>query len=253
MVVVSDLRMILELPIREALPQIRDHLSAQVEAGESIVEDLALIAEHEPIALGELVVGPKAIPGPAMVLAALSQIETLESSIAPKALYQRLLGLSPDSGLDVLQVAVSRHPEAAWLVSLSIQIEGDEAGLRQLRAVVDRPSFIGLCEAYASASSGGGLVRAAGLLKRLEPVLALAREEPAAPVARAGAALLCADPEQPLLAWIAAIRGPDLDDLVLSMIPHMTQPAGVYALRSQAGNCPRALRRLDVVCASLRD
>ena len=249
----SGLKTILELPIREALPRIREHLSARVESGESVEEELALVAEHEPIALGELVVGPKAIPGPAMVLAALRQSETLEGSIAPKALYQRLLALSPESGLDVLEVAVSRHPEASWLVALSIQIEGEDAGLRQLRVVVDRPCFIGLCEAYARASTGGGLIRAAGLLRRIEPVLALAREDPAAPVARAGAALLCADPEQPLLAWISAIRGPDLDDLVLAMIPHMTHPAGVRALRSQAGNCPRALRRLDVVCGSLGD
>ena len=130
-------------------------------------------------------------------------------------------------------------------------MEGEDAGLRQLRAVADRPAFIGLCEAYASVGMTGALIRLSGSLKRLEPVLALARLDELAPVSRAAAALICADPEQHVLAWIGAIRGPDLDDLVLAMIPHLTTPSGVRALRVQARGCPRALRRLDVVCGSL--
>jgi hypothetical protein len=249
----SDFEAILKRPIREALPLIRDHLQARIDQGETPTEELGLLAAKEPIALGELVVGPKAIPGSAMVLGALGEIEVLEKSIAPKALYQRLVSLGPDAGLEVLEVAVSRHPEAPWLVTLSTQVEGEDAGLRQLRAVADRPCFISLCEDYAKAGSTDALVRLAGSLARLEPVLALARLESLPTVARAAAALLCADPEQPLLAWIAAIRGPDLDALVVAMIPHMRSPSGLRSLHAQARCCPRALGLLDMICLSLRD
>ena len=249
----TDLQSLLEQPIREALPRIRAYLEAQIEAGNSPVQDLELLADREPIALGELIVGPKAIPGPAMVLGALGQIEILEKTIAPKALYQRLVALGPTAGMEVLEVAVSRHSEATWLVPLSVQVEGDDAGLRQLRAVADRPSFIGLCEAYAGTGVTGGLIRLAGSLGRLEPVLALARLETEGPVAQAASALLCTDPEQPVLAWLSAIRGPDLDALVLTMIPHLRAPSGVRSLQAQARACPRALRRLNAICASLGD
>ena len=247
----SQIESLLALPIREALPQIREHLRLSLERGDSVQQDLQLLAEREPIALGELVVGPKAVPSTQMVLAALSQIEVLESSIMPKALYQRLLALGEDAGLEILEVAVRRHPEALWLVALSSQVEGEDAGLRQLRAVAEGPAFYGLCEAYAAAGKTDSLVRLSGSLMRLEPVMALASLDELAPVARAAASLICADPEQHVLAWIGAIRGPNLDDLVLAMIPHLTTPSGVRALRAQARCCPRALRRLDVVCASL--
>jgi hypothetical protein len=249
----SELESILERPIREALPLIRQHLQTQIDAGESPTEALGILAAREPIALGELVVGPKAIPGSAMVLSALSEVEVLEKSIAPKALYQRLIDLGPDAGIEVLEVAVRRHPEAPWLVALSTRVEGPDAGLRQLRAVADRPCFIALCEAYAQAGSTEALVRLAGNLPRLEPVLALARQGSIAIIARAAAALLCADPEQPVLAWIAAIRGPDLDELVLAMIPHMRSSSGLRSLRAQARACAGGLSLLDKICGSLSD
>ena len=247
----SGLEPLLSLPIREALPKIREHLRTAIDDGQSIESDLALLAEREPIALGELVVGPKATPHTALVLAALSQIEVLEASIMPKALYQRLLSLGPDAGYEILEVAIRRHGEAAWLVPLSVQVEGEDAGLRQLRAVADKPAFIGLCEAYVQAEKYQALIRLAGNLRRLEPVLALARTVDKNPSAQGAAALICADPEQHVVAWLGAIRGPDLDDLILAMIPHLTTPAGVRALLIQARGCPRALRRLTVVCDSL--
>ena len=247
----TALERILEQPIKEALPLLREHLRACIESGESPADDLRVIAEREPLALGELVVGPKAIPGPAMVLGALAQIEVLEDSIAPKALYQRLLSLGGEAGKEVLELAVRRHASAGWLVGLSIAVEGDEAGLCQLRAVSDSPDFIGICEAYAQAGATGGLEHMAGSLARLEPVMALARVGDLAPLARAAASLLCADPEQPVLAWISAIRGPDLDDLVLAMIPHLRSGASIRSLRAQARACPRSLLRLNAVCASI--
>ena len=247
----STMEHLLSLPIREALPQIREHLRKAIDEGLSIEADLALLANKEPIALGELVVGPKATPHTALVLAALSQIEVLERSIMPKALYQRLLSLGPDAGLEILEMAVRRHAEATWVVPLSVQVEGEDAGLRQLRAVADKPSFIGLCEAYVQAEKYPALIRLAGKLQRLEPVLALARTSENGPSAQAAAALICADPEQHVVAWLGAIRGPDLDDLILAMIPHLTTPAGVRALLVHARGCPRALRRLTVVCDSL--
>jgi hypothetical protein len=186
-----------------------------------------------------------------MVLGALAQIEVLEASIAPKALYQRLISLGSEAGKEVLELAVRRHSSAGWLVGLSIAVEGDEAGLRQLRAVSDSPEFIGICEAYALAGATSGLEHMAGSLGRLEPVMALARVGTMGPLARAAAALLYADPEQPVLAWISAIRGPELDDLVLSMIPHLRSASSVRSLRAQARACPRALRRLNAVCASI--
>ena len=215
----STMEQLLTLPIRDALPEIRDHLRQAIDDGLSIEPDLALLAEREPIALGELVVGPKATPHTALVLAALSQIEVLEASIMPKALYQRLFALGPEAGFEILEVAIRRHADAMWLVPLSGQVEGGDAGLRQLRAVADKPAFIGLCEAYVQAQKFQALIRLAGSLCRLEPVLALARTAELGPSAQAAAALICADPEQHVVAWLGAIRGPDLDDLILGMIP----------------------------------
>ena len=249
----STLQELLEQPVRAALPQIRAHLEEQIQQGADLTEDLATIAAKEPIALGELVVGPKALPGPAMVLAALSQVETLEASIAPKALFTRLLSLSPESGLEVLQLAVTRHGDASWLVPLSVEVEGAEAGLRQLKAAQEGPGFIGLCEVYAEAGHTGGLLRVACASGCLEPLMALARYADEDTIARAAAGVLCRDPEQAVLAWIVAIRGPMLEPIVMKMIPHMTAASGLRSLREQLCSCPRARLRLDIICASLRD
>ena len=98
----------LELP--RDLAVLRRNAETASQEGHSLTPLYQALANEHPIALGELVYGPKALRGEQAVRAALSVIEVLESGLQPKALYPRLAQLSTEVSIEVLEVATQRFP-----------------------------------------------------------------------------------------------------------------------------------------------
>jgi hypothetical protein len=241
---------ILALDPRAELARIRAGLVLRLEAGQSVDEVLRQLAQRDRVALVDLFLGPRARPGGAMVLAALTVVEALEASVSAGALYRRLADLAGDQAREVLSMAIGRHPEAGWLVNLSGRIEGAEAGVPHLIAISQRPEFGPVCEAYARAGFVAGLVHVAAVTVRMEPLLALASVGAAEELALAAARMLEIRPRVPIVAWLAAVWGPDLEPLLLRVVSHLRQRTAWRALREQARHWPETSALLDELLSS---
>ncbi len=237
--------------LRRELPLVRAELVRLAQAGEPVAASVRLIAQREPVALVELLVGPRAVSEPAVVRAALGEVAVLEEAVAPKSLYRRLGELNPVTGPDVLAVAISRHPDAPWLIGLAQKLEGADFGRAPLRALADHPDFAARCVAYAEAGARASLVVLAGELGRIEPLEALFAVDALAEAQQAALAVLRAHPEQPVVAWLAALYGPEVDRLVERLIPALREAAAVRALHRQSADLPRSSRKLAALARAL--
>lgn len=229
---------------REALQAARAEAEALVAAGQPLEPLLHRLAESDRVALAEVVVGPKAISSPALVRAALTVLPALEEAIAPKALYQRLLALSPETAPEVLRAAIARHPVASWLVRLSVAVEGPQAGLSHLLATQGLASFARVCQLYVEAGQDEALILTAGRTGRPEPAAALAVAALTAPgrldpAARAIIATLATDPRSGVLAHAAAGFGPDLEPLLQACVRHLRDARTAEALAPWLRSWPR--------------
>ena len=240
------------LDLRRDLALVRDAITAQLRAGASPVPLLEAVGERDPLALVDLVMGPQAPRGADAVRAALAVAPLLESTVAPLGLYRRLLDLGPDAGPDVLAIAAARHPAASWIVALSARAEGDDAGRIHLRAAADHPAFAAAAWARAAAGHRRGLVAAAGDLGRPEPAAALAAAGAAAEAAEAAVRTHEADPACPVVAWIAAAWGPDLDPLRCHARSHLRTASAASALVGPTATFPVASARLAALRRALR-
>ena len=97
-----------DLDPRRDMDLIRARVLHAFEAREDIVPLLTVLAERNPVALADLLVGAKAPEHAAWVEAALRVVDALEQSLAPTGLYGRLASLHPDTATDVLAIAARR-------------------------------------------------------------------------------------------------------------------------------------------------
>lgn len=232
-----------EVDPRTDIGAIRRALVARVAAGvdsEAVVRELA---QRDRVAVGELFLGPKAQPDPAMLALALAVIDVLERTLSPAPLYGRLHDLALDSARSVLAVAVERHPDAAWLVSLSSRVEGPDCGLTHLMAVHTRASFIDTCRAYAQAGARRGLVQVAVSTRRPAPFIALAETRDERALILATTHLLLVDEPPPVVAWLAATWGPDPTRILVAVlnILHNRAPERTPRLLERCGRWPRVV------------
>ena len=77
---------IADLDPRKDMSLIRERLSLQLTRGEDVAPLLADLAIRNPIALADLVVGPRAQHDTGLVRGALTVIEPLELALAPNGL-----------------------------------------------------------------------------------------------------------------------------------------------------------------------
>lgn len=236
---------------RERLAALRDELATELAAGRPPRALLQRLASEDGVALAELVVGPRAPASPALVEAALEVLPALEAAVAPKGLYQRLVGLTPATRGLVLAHAASRHPLAAWLVPLSEKVEGEEAGLVHLVAAAEHPAFAWACQAHATAGHRRGLIQATARLRRPEPAAALAAEGHLDAAAEAAVRLLELDPASPVVAWVGAAWGPDLDRLLVAAVRYLRDARTAAALAPWVDALPRARALLAAVGRAL--
>lgn len=240
---------ILALDPRRELARIRAALDERLARGAPVEPVLRALAERDRVALAELLVGPRARVDGAMARATLSVVDLLERSIAPSALYRRLVDISGDAALEVLATAVGRHPDADWLVGLSARVEGPWAGLTHLRAAAERATFAEVCRAYARRGARPALVRLVEEAGVSEPLVAFVQEGDREALVAGAVALLEHHPDAPTVALLAALWGPDLDPLLHDVVEALDGEAGLQALsrqaRSHAGAAARVSRRLS--------
>ena len=107
---------IADLDPRRDLALIRDRIEQQLVRNEDPGPTLRDLAQRNPIALADLVIGPRAPRDVRWVRCALESIEALEEAIAPNGLYRQLVKLSPTLQEEILRLAARRHPAASWLI-----------------------------------------------------------------------------------------------------------------------------------------
>lgn len=229
---------------RSLLPELLEAVRA---AGDRPLAPLfAALAEHDPIALAEVVCGGRAPGGAPAARAALPHAAALEATLSPRGFYPRLVDLAAEAAVEVLAVAAARHPAASWLVPLSRKAEAFVPGLTHLVAAAAHPSFAAACRAHAEARHLDALVFAAGETGRAQPAAALLAVDLDAALRAAGAAL-DRNPESPVLAHLAAAWGPEPDDLILRLVPHLRSRPAAEALLARARHLPRTASTLRAV------
>jgi hypothetical protein len=236
------------LSLPRDLELVRDEARSALEAGEPVAALYAALAAAEPVALLDLVMGPRALGGPAAVRAALPVAETLEASSSAAALYRRLTQLAPELAQELVDHAAGRHPAAGWLVALSSPVDGGQA---QLEAASHHPAFAAVCEAYARAGQTESLIAQARLGRpQVIASLLVAGHDQAAILAAAGA--LAADPSCPVVPWIAAARGPAAEPVLLRLIPRLRSQQAARNLERQLAPFPTTRKLLATVAAGMR-
>ncbi len=246
----TDLEL-LQLDPRRDLDRFRDALSARLRAGIDCTALVRSLADRDPVALVELLVGPRAERSAAMVRLALGAAPTLEKSLAPNGLYRRLYELAEDSRSDVLDVAITRHPRAVWVVGLSRRVEGEGAGLRHLRFLDAPEDLFTVALAYGQAGHIRALCRVAEEDARLEMLWVLAALGRRELLAVAAGRLLDRNPSAPVVATLAATWGPGCEALVCRMIPEIRTASAAHALEPMLAHLPLARELLRAHLAHL--
>ena len=207
---------------------------------------LAALAAKHPMALAEVTCGGRAPGGGRLIRAVLPHVEALEKALTPRGCYLRLADLAGDAAPAVLATAATRHGAAGWLIQLSHRIEGAQAGATHLFAAAGHPGFATACRAHAEAGHIEGLVLAASGTGRPEPAAALLPGRLDAAL-RAASAALDANPASPIVPYLAAVWGPEPDDLLRRFVPLLRSRAAAQALRGACASLPRTAALLDVV------
>lgn len=207
---------------------------------------LAALAAAHPLALAELSCGPRSPGGERLVRAVLPHAAALEGALSARGAWLRLAELAGEAAPAVLAAAATRHPAAAWLVALSRRVEGEQAGATHLFAAASHPAFAAACRAHAEAGHVEGLVLAASATGRPEPAAALLAVNLEAALRAAGAAL-DANPRSPVIAWLAAVWGPEPDGLFLRVVPLLRSRAAAESLLDRCRHLPRSAERLRMV------
>lgn len=208
---------------------------------------LAALAKADPIALAEVVCGPRSPGGAKLVRAALQHIAVLEQGLSALGAWGRLVELG---GPEFLADAARAHPTSRWILKLSRKVEGKLAGATHLTVAASHPVYASLCAMHVEAGAREGLVVAAERTSRPEPVLALLPVDRQAAI-RAAAAILNADPDAHLIPWLAAAWSPEPDDLFVRIVPHLRHRRAAQALRAVTAEQTATQRLLRTVLPSL--
>ncbi len=194
---------------------LRSGLRARHQAGLDCTPVLEALGSSDPVALAELLVGPRAEG--ALVPLALQIAPVLEDALSAPALYRRLADLAGDDLTTlrlVVQHLVEGHPAKSWVVTLCRRLPLGQGCVLHLLACENFADFGDLCLAYAQRGERQGLVEVAVATLRPEPLGALATVQDREALLDAAVAVLRASPASPVAAWLAAAWSPTPDPLL---------------------------------------
>ncbi|MCP4809068.1 MAG: hypothetical protein GY913_13375 [Proteobacteria bacterium] len=239
-----------EVLLPRDLELLRDAATDGSDNGADLRPMYEALAATDPVALVDLVMGPRAVRGDAAIDAALAVVTTLESASSPAALFRRLADLAPQRATDVLAVAATRHPGAGWILPLAEKVE-TPVGALQLAAAVDHPAFSSVCAAHAARGHCGALIGVAAL-GRPEPTAHLAAAGHEAEAVDAAAAALLQSPDCRIVPWLAAACGPESEGLFRRILTRLTTREAVEAMQEDLAPFPHTAQLFRLVRAGLR-
>lgn len=226
---------------RSELELLRQTVQQAVAEGTDVATLVRALVQLDPVAGAELIAGPRAIPHAAVVRAALHVAAPLEGVLPPMGLYRRLADLAPEALPDILHVATARHGDAAWIWRLS----ATEAipGTTPLRIVALSASDVaphraldhGYVKAVQHRAATGDVASLRALHDRATRSQLLA----------AIAAVLEAGVDAPVVAWIAAWHGPDVDPLFARVARQLRSESARRTLRAQSAGLSATRAVLD--------
>jgi hypothetical protein len=215
---------LLALSLPSDLPKVIAAIEEELAEGHPPIAILKGLEALDPLALVDVVIGPRAPSSPHLVPAVSAVISTLESVVPVSPLYQRLVRQSGAARGEVLRLAVSRHSDASWLIALSRLAEGEQAGRIHIAAsgALSAADLTALCRAHIEAGHRAGLVAAARELAAMEPVLALLEIDDLHYASAGILALLEVDPDAGFVERIAARWGPGIAPLLAAALAHVS-------------------------------
>ena len=232
------------------LELLRSEVSSLLEHDSTLDPLYQALAKEAPMALLDLVLGPKAATGPAAVRAALRVLPTLVEQTTPAGTIRRLGDLAPECKPEVLTAAVEAFPSAGWLVGLSDKFEDHAPGSAHLNGTQEHPAYPGVCVAHAKAGHLDALLDQAAQ-GHAAAVGALALVDSQA--ATQGAGLLLAEhPQVRIVPWIAAAKGPEAQEILLPLMARLRSRGAAMNLLADLGPFPQAQARLSLILAGLR-
>jgi len=242
---------IADLDPRRDLNLIRERIERQLANDEDPAPTLRDLAQRNPIALADLVIGPRAPRDIRWVKSALLSIEALEEAIAPNGLYRQLVKLCPTLQMEILELGARRHPAASWLIELSRHIEGQQAGVTHLTASSGHPSFTQNCWAHAAAGHLPGLITFATHTGKAEPAAALAAHGHLEAAAIAMVRAAEHSPDAPIVALLTAVWGPDPTPILHKMLPHLRSRDAAEALSKQCSRYPQFSSLMNTIIGAM--
>jgi len=238
------------LCLPEDLPRLREEAELALQEGVPLKPLYHALACSHPVALGDLVVGPRALEGAVAVREALGELDALEKTIPPGGLYQRLMSLGEGSRDEVLHAAVLRHPRASWVIRLSREAES-VPGLAHLDGTLDQPWYGAICRAHAEAGHLDALVAHAAR-GRVEPALALLDAGRHNEALDTAATTWNNMPDLPLVAHVAAQLGPATDGWLCQLVSRLRSKDAAQALALQSGPFPKTMALVSAILPALR-
>ena len=120
-------------------------------------------------------------------------------------------------------------------------------GLMHLLLLHDDEVFGDFCDRYAQAGARRGLVKAAEQLGRPEPAIALLRIGALEIAAEAGARCFETDARCGVVEHIAALLGPDLDQILDRLVAHLHDSYSAQGIEPLVHWYPKASDRLSTL------
>ena len=231
---------ILQLNPRKELSTIRSAIANRVAGSVDVGPLVRALADRDPVALVELLVGPRCLATAGMVRVALGVIDVLEGAISPNALYRRLCELAEESRLEVLDLAIARHPAEKWVVGLSRRVDPEPAGTRHLMALDDSETFFTVALIYARGGLFEALQNIASSRGRLEVLWVFAAIGEREQLVFAAAGILASYPQLPVVPTLAAVWSPSCEPLVCRMITEIKELSIARQVEPQLQFLPRA-------------
>lgn len=222
---------------RSELDLIRQALVEALDRGDDVTALIQGLANLDAVAGAELIAGPRALARVEVVLAALGVADQLEQVLPQAGLYRRLADLGPQALPQILATALERHGDTGWVWRLSareslpgktpLQVLARSQPNRAPHRAIDHGQF----DAVLERARTGDVASLRALYDRADRRRVVA----------ALAGCLDADVAAPVVAWVAAWHGPDIDPLFAAVARRLTTAQGRRRLLMQATDLPLTL------------
>lgn len=193
------------------MERLRGVVLAAAHRGDDLGPFWHALGERDAVACAELAAGPKAVAHEVSVRGCIEALGFLETVLAPSGLYMRLADLAPEAGPDLLQAAIRRHPQAPWLGRLSRRFE--EVPGRAILAASSESTQESVVQLAVEQGLEEALREWTGMTGSPYPAVAWLRAGDEARAVAYAALAIEAEPDCPVLAWLAAVVGPDVTHL----------------------------------------